>query len=494
MLVEGGHYSLGRDGAPVLSETTIRTLAGAAAEVVAIRRSGGSATLGLLVGDLALPAGSRPPAGEWAVPHPYREVLLGAGLDLTDLRVWTESYARNQGKRRLLDEARRRHDGPRTYAAEGWAFFVGHSGELTVVSDASLDWDGDLHGAVVTRGVSPLCPLVFAGLKRAVFQAGFTRHVAHYALADDAWIEEKLRAAAAIAAQLRGGRVGTQIDRLYRVGPDPHDRTCAPARARRPGRGAVGGLPRVRARPPSRSHPPRPNGDHMQADPGSGAQLAEREFPLFRVIDGVREHEGKIVARVEERRVALAARTGLTGRPLADALARDLVEDAALRTAAIGASAALPLTLPVLGMIGSTLLTVLGGALWQAAVEVELCYAIGAAYRTRMPSERVRTIAFWLVRLANYGDLQERALAMGVRFTVRKLVEKLVAIGLARAVAATAGGMMMGGMMGRAVVGAPVPWYVRATSFIGVPVLAVIGWRSTQGVGERAIAYFSEEG
>ena len=235
VLVEGGHYTLGRGGAPVLSETTIWTFARAAAEVAELRRADRAATVGLMVGDLALPSGRRPAGGDWAVPDAYRPALDAAGLTLADVQVWTESYARNQGKRRLLDAARRDHDPRQTYAAEGWAFFVTSSGELNVVSDASLAWDGDLHGAVVTRGVSPLCPLVFAGLKRAVFQAGFPVHVAHYALADDAWIDEKLRAAAAVAAQLRRGNVGMQIDRLYRVGPDPHDRTWDPRELVAPG-------------------------------------------------------------------------------------------------------------------------------------------------------------------------------------------------------------------------------------------------------------------
>ncbi len=101
-------------------------------------------------------------------------------------------------------------------------------------------------------------------------------------------------------------------------------------------------------------------------------------------------------------------------------------------------------------------------------------------------------VAFWLVRLTNYDDLQSKALAMGVRVTVRKLTEKLIAVGLARALGATATGMMAG-MMGRAPAAVQAPWYVRATSFLGVPVLACLGWRGTQGVGQRAIAYFTEE-
>ena len=216
----------------------------------------------------------------------------------------------------------------------------------------------------------------------------------------------------------------------------------------------------------------------------------EQQFPLFRVIDGVREDEGRIVARVEELRERVQRRTGLHGRPLADAVARQLVDEHAFRSAAIGAGAALPWSLPLIGPLGTIALMVLGGALLQLANEVELCYAVAAAYRTRLGSERLRMVAFWLVRLNNYDDLRGRALTMGVRLTVRKLVEKLLTIGLTRAFAATAMPMMMQGMSMQMV--AQAPWYVRAVPYLGVPVLAVLSWRSTSAVGERAIAYFAE--
>jgi hypothetical protein len=211
----------------------------------------------------------------------------------------------------------------------------------------------------------------------------------------------------------------------------------------------------------------------------------EAELPLLRVIDGVRAQEGVIVARIEERRQRLGQQTGLSGRALADALAQQLIDETSSRTGLIGAASAMPLTLPVLGPWASMVLAVAVGAFFQLAAEVELVYQIAAVYRTRLSSERLRMVAFWLVRLTNYDDLQQMALALGVRVTVRKLVEKLVAVGLARALGATAQGVVAG--LGRG------PWYVRATAWLGVPVIAVLGWRSTQAVGRRAVAYFSEE-
>jgi hypothetical protein len=209
------------------------------------------------------------------------------------------------------------------------------------------------------------------------------------------------------------------------------------------------------------------------------------------VIDGVRASEGAIVARIEERRAALAARTGLAGRELADALAQELVDDASVRSALIGALSAMPLSFPFVGPWVSLVVAVASGAFFQLAGEVELVYQIAAAYRTRLSSERLRMVAFWLVRLTNYEDLQQKAMELGVRVTVRKLTEKLVAIGLARAIGATAPRMMAGVVRGTAA--APAPWYVRATAWLGVPVVTVLGYRSTQAVGQRAIAYFREE-
>ena len=231
MLVEAGHFTISArpfDGitgerldVPGIggmtagtTDTTRQCFALAVAEVRALRAQGTDARLGLMVGDLALPAGHRVPGEEWALPLSYVEILDAAGLDPADVLVWGEAYARNQGKRRLLDEARRRHAGGRTsYAQFGWALLHDADG-LRLASDASLEWDGDVRAAALTRGNAPLCPLVFAGLKRAIFQAGFTRHVAIYARADDPWIDLKLRAAAAIVAQLRLGAVGEQVDRI----------------------------------------------------------------------------------------------------------------------------------------------------------------------------------------------------------------------------------------------------------------------------------------
>lgn len=231
VLVEGGHFTLAArpadvgGGEPVdvpgagrwwagTTETTRLCLALAIEEARRLRATGSTARIGLMVGDLALPAGGRPAGGAWALPPSYRAMLADAGLDPGEVLVWGEAYARNQGKRRLLDEARHRHpDGRKTYAAWGWALLHDPSG-IHLASDASLDWDGDVRAAILTRGISPLCPLVFAGLKRAIFQAGYARHVAIYARADDPWIDVKLRSAAAAVAQLRLGAVGEQVDRI----------------------------------------------------------------------------------------------------------------------------------------------------------------------------------------------------------------------------------------------------------------------------------------
>jgi hypothetical protein len=224
--------------------------------------------------------------------------------------------------------------------------------------------------------------------------------------------------------------------------------------------------------------------------PPARAPFAEDDFPLLRLIDRIRADEARIAEKVAMRRRLLHEETGLSGRALTDTLVTELVQDAKLRSATIGAGFALPWTLPLVGVWGSLFLTVLGAALWQTANEVELVYEIGHAYGTRLEPERLRLTAFWLVQLTNYDDLRERALSTGVRLTVRKLVQKLIAVGLTRAYGATAHSLAMARMMGRK---PGEPWYIRATEYIGVPILFYFGWKSTGGVGRRAIAYFREE-
>lgn len=220
-LLEAGHYTLtgakggetvflpsGEAWGAATSETTRRTFAMAAAEVARLRHHGETARLGLLVGDLGLPH-PRPGPGAWAIPPSYGDILDEAGIDPDDVLVWSESYARNLGGR-MLSAARGRPP-ERTYQHEGWALLE-HEGVWRLASDASLEWEADQRAVALERAGRPLCPLVFAGLKRAVFRAGFKAHVAFYAIPDDPWIDVKLRTAAAAAAQLSRGARGLAVD------------------------------------------------------------------------------------------------------------------------------------------------------------------------------------------------------------------------------------------------------------------------------------------
>lgn len=231
ILVEGGHYTLWPDSAggelvevprhggwsARVTPTTRSCFERACHEVREARKAGLRADVGLMVGDLALPAGARDAPTAWALPASYREVVRDADLDVADVRIWGEAFARNQGKRRLLDDARHRGLlGADTYAAYGWAL-LDDGGVTRLASDASLDWDDEVRTAALARGVAPLCPLVLAGLKRAIFRCGYASHVAIYAYEDDTAIAIKLRAAAAIVAQLWHG-AGVQIDRLGLAG------------------------------------------------------------------------------------------------------------------------------------------------------------------------------------------------------------------------------------------------------------------------------------
>ena len=222
----------------------------------------------------------------------------------------------------------------------------------------------------------------------------------------------------------------------------------------------------------------------------AGMRRDEDAFPLLKVIDAVRTDAARIQAKVELRRRLLGEQPGLSGSALTEELARELTFDAGLRSAAIGAGFALPWTFPLVGFWGTLALSILGAALWQTANEVELVYELAYVYGSRLDPERLRLTAFWLVQLTNYDDLRGKALDIGVNLTVRKLTQKLIAVGLTRAYGATAHSLMRAG---RAGVNPAQPWYVRATEYIGVPVLFYFGWKSTSAVGTRAVSYFREE-
>ncbi len=300
LLVEGGHYTLTRGAADDIAgetvvlpdgsswsagttETTQWSFAAAIDAARAARSVGRTARIGLLVGDIALPPGERPVGGAWALPASYRSLLEAAGMTDADVWVIGEAYARNQGKRRLLDEVKGRRSPEQTYAEEGWALLTDGK-ELRLASDASLAWGGGVRSALLLRGAAPMCPLVLAGLKRAIFQAGcasgakqgswaggpgrplagrrgeglhqtllkcasrakqgswvgappsglpgageglhqtlekYVEHRAWYALADDSFIDVKLRAAATTVAQLKSGDVGVS-EHHVRVGAGVH--------------------------------------------------------------------------------------------------------------------------------------------------------------------------------------------------------------------------------------------------------------------------------
>ena len=104
VLVEGGHFTLAArppdaargeavqvPGAGLwwagTTETTRLCLKLAVEEAGRIRAGGGAARIGLLVGDLAIPAGSRPAGGDWALPESYRAILAAANVETQDVET-----------------------------------------------------------------------------------------------------------------------------------------------------------------------------------------------------------------------------------------------------------------------------------------------------------------------------------------------------------------------------------------------------------------------
>lgn len=204
VLVDAGHYpiclpadgvgeTVGAIDQPIVARTTaasLRTFAAGAARVRALHDAGVPATLGVLVGDLAVPAAARP-RGVDGLPPSYRAVANAHGLLPEAIALRSEASARNRGKK-LVDRARHGYAGAEaTYRHRGWAFCT-DGNTLAVATDRTLEGNEGLVMCILVRGDRALCPAILLGHQQLIARDGFTEHEAIYSSVDDPHIARKL--------------------------------------------------------------------------------------------------------------------------------------------------------------------------------------------------------------------------------------------------------------------------------------------------------------
>lgn len=218
---------------------------------------------------------------------------------------------------------------------------------------------------------------------------------------------------------------------------------------------------------------------------GIGEKLSSQ---FLKILDEISKDEESLRKKVEKKRQDLLS-DGISEKQLSSELTKRYVQGALFRSSGAGIASALPLTLPIVGAIPTFILAVSANTLYTFKNEVELCYLIAFSNNTDVESEKLKHVAFWLVGLSNFDEIQKQAKSIGVRVTFKKLVEKL-------AVASASRGLAhyfhcgIGESLGLGIGGAR----KIVSFFVGAPISGFYGYHSTKGVSKRAVEYFIQEG
>ncbi|MBI3295542.1 MAG: hypothetical protein HYZ71_12525 [Deltaproteobacteria bacterium] len=157
-------------------------------------------------------------------------------------------------------------------------------------------------------------------------------------------------------------------------------------------------------------------------------QFSER---FLEVLEGLQKDEDLLKEKVEKKRARFLA-DGVSENEIAKRLTKSYIEGAVLRSTTSGAASALPISIPIVGTIPSFLIVVSANTLYTFKNELELCYLIAYSNNTALDSDALKHRAFWLVGLSNYDEIKKRAKALGVKITLKKLVEKLAMLSVSR--------------------------------------------------------------
>lgn len=202
---------------------------------------------------------------------------------------------------------------------------------------------------------------------------------------------------------------------------------------------------------------------------------------FLEILEGLLRDEDVLREKVHEKRRKFLAE-GISEDQVAKRLTKSYVEGAVLRSTTSGVASALPVTLPVIGAIPTFLAVVTANTLYTFKNELELCYLVAYSNNAQLEGEALQHRVFWLVGLSNVDEIKKQARSLGVKVTLKKLVEKLAVTSLSRGFAhflhcGIGAGMGLGA--------GPVGFLA------GAPLSGFFGYRSTRGVAKRAVEYFA---
>ena len=157
-----------------------------------------------------------------------------------------------------------------------------------------------------------------------------------------------------------------------------------------------------------------------------------------------------------------------------------LIKRSALRTAAVGGITATPAILPVIGTIGTAVISTTADFTYLIRKQIELCYQISAVYDTGIHEQELRAITLALIGFSGTGQMAKGIAASTLRSVVDATTATYLKKGVAGAAAEVAA-KLSPRVFGRA---------YKLIPLLGIPLSASINIASTMMVGKQARKYF----
>ncbi len=158
-----------------------------------------------------------------------------------------------------------------------------------------------------------------------------------------------------------------------------------------------------------------------------------------------------------------------------------LIRKAALKAGGIGGLVAVPAALPLIGTIGTIIISSAVDLVYLLRVHIQLCYRISVAYGVMMDEEELKAVTLALLGLSSGTQTVKGMTAYSLRNLVDGMAEKYLRKGITGS-AADVADRIGTRLLGRA---------YKIIPLIGIPVSASANVASTMVVGNQARRYFS---
>lgn len=157
-----------------------------------------------------------------------------------------------------------------------------------------------------------------------------------------------------------------------------------------------------------------------------------------------------------------------------------LIKRSAIKAGGIGGLVAAPATLPLIGTLGTLILSLTADITYLLRTQIELCYGISVAYEVMMDEEELKAVTLALLGFSGGAEAVKGITAGALRNLVDTMAEKYLRKGITES-AIDVADKVGPRFLGRA---------YKLLPFVGIPISASINMASTMMVGNQARKYF----